>query len=91
MSADEWRARFERAGFEVLTWRPYLSSAALKLFDLSHYYGAPSLLTRRLTGRWLLAPPFTPNLLWEPLLRRIYDASPGDDGPYYFFVLRKRG
>ncbi|MCX7790559.1 MAG: methyltransferase domain-containing protein [Chloroflexaceae bacterium] len=91
LSADEWRARFERAGFEVLTWRPYLSAAALKLFDLSHYYGAPSLLTRRLTGRWLLAPPFTPNLLWEPLLRRIYDAPPGDDGPYYFFVLRKRG
>ncbi|MGQ9927060.1 MAG: class I SAM-dependent methyltransferase [Chloroflexaceae bacterium] len=90
LSADEWRARFERAGFEVLAWRPYLSAVALKLFDLSHYYGAPTLITRRLTGRWLLAPPLTPNLLWEPLLRRIYDAPPGDDGPYYFFVLRKR-
>ncbi len=90
LSAAEWTARFTAAGFEVLTWRPYLSSAALKLFDASHYYGAPSLLTRRLTGRWLLAPPLTPNLLWEPLLRRIYEAPPGEDGPYYFFVLRKR-
>ncbi len=89
LSAAEWSARFQRAGFEVLTCRPYLSSAALKLFDLSHYYGAPALLTRRLTGRWLLAPPCTPNLLWEPLLRRIYEAPPGEDGPYYFFVLRR--
>jgi SAM-dependent methyltransferase len=91
LSADEWRARFERAGFEVLAWRPYLGAAALKLFDFSHYYGAPALITRRLTGRWLLAPPLTPNLLWEPLLRRIYDARPGYAGPNYLFVLRKRG
>ncbi len=89
LSREGWAERFSRAGFTVMSVRPYLSAAALKLFDLSHYYGAPSLLTRRLTGRWLLAPPLTPNLLWEPLLRRIYEAPPDDDGPYYFFVLRK--
>ena len=89
LSAQEWRARFEAAGLEVVYQRPYFSFAALKLFDFSHYYGAPALLTRRLTGRWLLYPPVTPNLLWEPLLRRIYEAAPGEDGPYYFFVCRK--
>lgn len=89
LSRAEWTARFERAGFEVVSARPYLSAAALKLFDLSHYYGAPALLTKRLTGRWLLAPPITPNLLWEPLLRRIYEAAPEADAPYYFFVLRR--
>ena len=89
LSAADWSARFEHAGLEVLSYRPYLSAAALKLFDFSHYYGAPSLITRRLTGRWLLVPPFTPNLLWEPILRRIYTAPPDEDGPYYFFVTRK--
>jgi SAM-dependent methyltransferase len=88
-SVPGWSARFAQAGLEVVSHRPYFSFAALKLFDLSHYYGAPSLLTRRLTGRWLLYPPLTPNLLWEPLLRRIYLAPPGTDGPYYFFVCRK--
>jgi hypothetical protein len=73
----------------VVTWRPYFSAAALKLFDFSHYYGAPSLITRKLTGRWLICPPLTPNLLWEPLLRRIYNAPPGADGPYYFFICRR--
>ena len=89
LSRAEWTARFAKAGFSVEACRPYFSDAALKLFDASHYYGAPSLLTRKLTGRWLLAPPVTPNLLWEPLLRRIYEAPAPDDAPYYFFVLRK--
>jgi SAM-dependent methyltransferase len=89
LSAAAWSRRFTDAGLVVQSWRPYFSAAALKLFDLSHYYGAPSLLTRRLTGRWLLYPPLTPNLLWEPVLRRIYEAPPGEDGPYYFFICRK--
>lgn len=91
LSAAEWTERFNAAGLEVVACRPYFSAAALKLFDFSHYYGAPGLLTRKLTGRWLLYPPLTPNLLWEPLLRRIYLAPPGADGPYYFFVCRKAG
>ncbi|NJN16373.1 MAG: class I SAM-dependent methyltransferase [Oscillochloris sp.] len=90
LSRADWTARFNQAGFELVSCRPYFSSAALKLFDLSHYYGAPSLITRKLTGRWLLYPPLTPNLLWEPLLRRIYTAPAPEDAPYYFFVLRKR-
>jgi SAM-dependent methyltransferase len=90
LPASEWCERFAAAGLDVLHQQPYLSTAALKLFDLSHYYGIPSLVTRRLTGRWLLCSPFTPNLLWEPLLRRIYNAPPSADGPYYFFVMQKK-
>ncbi|WP_322823316.1 class I SAM-dependent methyltransferase [Chloroflexus sp.] len=89
LSRAEWTERFARAGFTVEVCRPYMSDAALKLFDLSHYYGAPSLITRALTGRWLVAPPFTPNLLWEPILRRIYEAPAPADAPCYFFVLRR--
>ena len=85
-----WTARFEAAGLEVETWQYYVSPGALKLFDLSHYYGAPSLITRRLLGRWLLYPPLSPNRLWEPLLRPIYLAPPPAEGPYIFFKCRKR-
>jgi SAM-dependent methyltransferase len=91
LSRDAWSARFRQAGLAVISCRPYFSAAALKLFDFSHYYGAPGLLTRRLTGRWLLYPPLTPNLLWEPLLRRIYLAPPAADAPYYFFICQKPG
>jgi len=88
-SPEGWRERFAAAGFETVAMRPYISAAALKLFDFSHYYGAPSLITRKLTGRWLLCPPLTPNLLWEPLLRPIYESPTPEDCACYFFVLQK--
>jgi SAM-dependent methyltransferase len=89
-SADGWTTRFEAAGLKVESWHYYVSPSALKLFDLSHYYGAPSLLTRKLLGRWLLYPPLTPNLLWEPVLRRIMEAPSPEAGPYIFFQCRKQ-
>jgi SAM-dependent methyltransferase len=88
-SPEGWSARFRAAGIEVEHWHFYVPPWALKIFDLSHYYGAPSLLTRKLLGRWLLYPPLTPNLLWEPLLRRVYNAPPPKAGPYIFFRCRK--
>ena len=86
---EGWAARFEDAGLQVDAWHYYVSPWALKLFDLSHYYGAPALITRKLLGRWLLYPPLSPNRLWEPVLRRIYLAPPPADGPYIFFKCRK--
>ena len=84
-----WAERFEAAGLVVDDWHYYVSPGALKLFDISHYYGAPSLLTRRLLGRWLVYPPLSPNRLWKPILRRIYLAPPPAEGPYIFFKCRK--
>jgi SAM-dependent methyltransferase len=89
LSREEWSKRFTDAGFEVVSCRPYFSDAALALFDASHYIAAPSLLTRKLLGRWLIAPPLTLNWLWEPILRPLYEAPAPADAPYYFFILRK--
>lgn len=88
-SPQGWTERFEAAGLKVDDWQYYVPPAAVKLFDISHYYGAPSLLTRKLLGRWLLYPPLTPNLLWEPILRPIYEAGPPPVGPYIFFRCSK--
>jgi SAM-dependent methyltransferase len=89
LSKADWSARFEEAGFEVVSCRPYFSDEALALFDLSHYLAAPSLLTRKYLGRWILAAPFTLNWLWEPILRPLYNAPAPADAPYYFFIVRK--
>lgn len=43
-SPQRWTERFETAGLTVEEWHYYLSPSALKIFDLSHYYGAPSTL-----------------------------------------------
>jgi len=84
-----WTERFEAAGLKVDEWHYYVSPRALKLFDVSHYYGAPALITRKLLGRWLLYPPLSPNRLWEPLLRPIYLAPSPEEGPYIFFKCHK--
>ncbi|GAC1644797.1 MAG: class I SAM-dependent methyltransferase [Herpetosiphon sp.] len=89
LTPEGWTARFEAAGLEVEEWHYYVPPWAVMVFDASHYYGAPSLLTRKLLGRWMLYPALSPNRLWEPVLRRIYEAAPPIEGPYIFFRCRK--
>jgi SAM-dependent methyltransferase len=90
---EEWQARLTAAGFAVVRWHGYLSRAAMRLFDLSHYYGAPTLLSKRLLGRWVLWPDKV--RYWPPerwLARRLVrycEEDPGAEGAYLFFVCRK--
>ena len=90
---EEWRARLAAAGIEVVRWHGYLSREAMWLFDLSHYYGAPTLLSKRLFGRWVLWPDKIQT--WPPdrwLARRLVcycEEEPGLDGAYLFLVCRK--
>ncbi len=84
-----WEARLARAGFAVVDWQPYFSPATHRAFDLSHYYAAPTLLYKRLLGRWVLCP--WPASLWpvERWLRPHYAEPPPAEGAYHFFVCRK--
>lgn len=88
-----WREHFARAGLEVVRWRGYLGPQAMKLFDLSHYYGAPTLITKKLTGRWVLWPDkvrYWPPERWlARQLVRYCQEDPGEDGAYFFFLCRK--
>ena len=90
---DGWLERLTRAGLRPESWTSYLSPDAMGFFDLSHYYGAPTLVSKRLTGRWILWPEKGRYLPWERWLEgRVVDfareiAVP--DGAYYFFTAIK--
>ncbi|MBX5491254.1 MAG: class I SAM-dependent methyltransferase [Chloroflexi bacterium] len=90
---DGWRTRLAAAGLEVVRWRGYLGPTAMKVFDLSHYYGAPTLLTKRLTGRWVLLPDkarwWPPERWLARWLVRYCEEDPGRNAAYYFFVCRR--
>lgn len=51
-----WGARLQAAGFELVDWWHYFSPKALRVLEWGHYFGLPSLVTRRLFGRWILVP-----------------------------------
>jgi SAM-dependent methyltransferase len=92
-SRDEWLGHLERAGLRPQTWTSYLSPGAMGFFDLSHYYGAPTLVSKRLTGRWILWPEKRRYLPWERWVEgRLIDFSHQiavPDGAYYFFTATK--
>jgi hypothetical protein len=90
---EEWTRRLEAAGFRVERWTSYLNRQAMAVFDLSHYYGAPTLLSKRLTGRWILWPGKRAYLPWERALECLLAGFAAQiaipDGAYYFFAARK--
>ncbi|HEY7063032.1 MAG TPA: class I SAM-dependent methyltransferase [Chloroflexota bacterium] len=90
---EEWQTRMAAAGLPVVRWRGYLGPEAMRAFDLSHYYGAPTLVSKRLFGRWVLWPDKV--RYWPPerwLARRLVrycEEDPGDEAAYLFMVCQR--
>lgn len=51
-----WQDRLIRNGLTIKQQMDYMSLAATRVFELSHYYAIPSIIWHRLTGRWSLRP-----------------------------------
>lgn len=77
-----WRVHLERAGFRVVEHHYYFSPRAHRVFDLCHYLGLPNLITRVLTGRWVLHPA----QMWafDRWLRAYYEETLAEVGAYQF-------
>lgn len=90
---EEWMRRLGKVGIRVDRWSSYLTPSAMGFFDLSHYYGTPTLFSKRLTGRWVLWPEKRRYLPWERWLekRLVHFAHQigVPDGAYYFFAATK--
>ncbi|MFQ5593798.1 MAG: glycosyltransferase [Anaerolineae bacterium] len=88
-SPAEWEKKLDAVGLVVQHWHYYFPEEAHHVFDLSHYLGAPTILFRKITGRWIPHP-----ALYRPIagwLRR-YSENGGEAieaGAYLFFVCEK--
>lgn len=86
-----WTRRLEQAGFTVERWWHYFPPRFLKVLEWGHYLGLPSLLTRKLFGRWILVPErwnLTPTYRF---LKPYYDQpAEAEDGVYSFYIARRR-
>jgi ubiquinone/menaquinone biosynthesis C-methylase UbiE len=86
---EEWIRRLAAKGFRVSEWRYYGSPATHRMIDLGHYLSVPSLLSRKLTGRWVLFPSKPGVGLQRAVLHRFYAEKAPSEGAYIQFACVK--
>ncbi len=84
-----WELLFKGAGLEIERSERYFSPAALRALEWGHYFGAPTIIPRLLTGRWILVPSRWNLLLTEKFTRRYYLEAPSSQGTYTFYLASK--
>jgi SAM-dependent methyltransferase len=87
---DTWRARLERAGFELMRWWHYFSPASMRVLEWGHYLGVPSVFARLVSGRWIIVPTRANLWLTERFLRPYASPEPVENGTFTFYIARKR-
>ncbi len=86
-----WQKRLEEAGFELVDWWHYFSPGAFHVLEWGHYFGLPSLVTRKIFGRWILAPRRWNLFLIESITRRYYnEPAIQPEGAYTFYIGRRK-
>jgi SAM-dependent methyltransferase len=86
---DVWQERLAGAGLRLTSAFYYFSERANHALDLGHYLGAPSLVAKKLLGRWILVPSRWNLLLTERWLRPLYEEPLPETGAYLFFIAVK--
>ena len=89
-SPEVWEQRLARAGFRIERYWHYFSPQALAVLEWGHYFGLPSLVTRKLFGRWILAPRRWNLDLTRRLVQPYYDEPVEQPkGSYSFYITRR--
>lgn len=86
---EVWKSRLEEAGFTIEKWWHYFPPNALAVLEWGHYLGLPSLITRKLFGRWILIPAHWNLGLTHRLLRPYSNAVVSEDGVCTFYIARR--
>lgn len=79
-----WQERLAQAGLELTDSFYYFSEQANHALDLGHYLGVPSLVAKKLLGRWILVPTRWNLALTERWLRPLYEEPAAEIGAYLF-------
>ncbi len=87
---EVWGSRLDAVGFNVERWWHYFSPEALRILEWGHYFGLPSLVSKILTGRWVLSPTSWNLAFTRYLVQGSYnEASEQENGVYTFYIARR--
>lgn len=88
-SPSVWHRRLTAAGLRTVRWQYYFSRGAHRRLEWGHYLGVPSLVSKLLFGRWVIAP-WRSSLRWtERWLRPSFDEPPPERGAYLLIVAER--
>jgi SAM-dependent methyltransferase len=89
-SLEVWLDRLDRVGFEIEQHWDYFPADALHRMEVGHAFGLPALVSKKLTGRWVLAP--TRFNLWAPyrIARQVFNDPVSPEGVYSFYITRRK-
>jgi SAM-dependent methyltransferase len=87
---DVWEKRLNHAGFRLEKWWHYFSPASMRVLEWGHYFGLPSLVSKALTGKWILSPTKWNLSLTENYLKKYTSPTPVEDGTFTFYIAKKR-
>lgn len=88
-SPEVWTKRLASLNFRVTECHTYFTASSSRLFDLMHYYSAPTILYKKLTRRWILAPYAWNFLHLIPSFRHHTENADTPDGAYIFMICEK--
>ncbi len=85
-----WEKRLLRSGLIVSDHWDYFSEKALHTLEWGHYFGLPSLICKKLTGKWILVPKRWNFFFTNPIVQRGFKAGGVQrDGVYSFYIAIK--
>ncbi|MBN1265396.1 MAG: class I SAM-dependent methyltransferase [Anaerolineales bacterium] len=91
LDREEWAKRLADAGFRIEESFHYFSPNALAMLEWGHYFGFPCVLSRLLTGKWILVGKRWNLWFTRRYVQKYYSEPPLDQGTYSFYLARKRG
>lgn len=86
---EVWKERMDRFGFTIEQHWDYFPANALHRMEVGHAFGVPALVSKKITGRWVLARGRAN--LWLPyrITRDVFRDPMSPEGVYSFYITRR--
>ena len=85
-----WQDRLARFGFEIEKHWDYFPARDLHRMEIGHAFGLPALVSKKLTGRWVLARSRANLIIPWWLTRRVFRDPISEEGVYSFYITRRK-
>jgi len=86
---EVWKKRMDRSGFIIEKHWDYFPADALHRMEVGHAFGLPALVTKKLTGKWILSK--SKANLWVPyrIALDVFHHPISPEGVYSFYITRR--